>query len=441
MKSNIPYVAIVGRPNVGKSTLFNRLIQKKLSIVSPIEGTTRDRLINECTWLGRSFYLIDTGGFSNNKKLSFQEEINKQVEIALSYADVIVFMVSSEDGLLKEDLVVASKIKKYKDKKIILVANKSDNKNLTISADQFYELGLGKPLAISSIHGINTSHLLDDIVTSIAKDRGSSSSKIPRIGIVGKPNVGKSSLLNCVLNDDRVIVSAIPGTTRDAIDTFFTFKEKEYILTDTAGIKKNKASLSDIEYYSELRSELTIQNSDILLLVIDPKQTITHIDETLLAILKQDLKPAIIIVNKIDLISDAERKEMEKQLQEKFAFASFASIMFVSALKKRNINKIFEEVERIHRRLSEDIASQKLNQFLREIQMIKMPPRHLGELVILHSMEFENKRYPHFIITCSKPELVHFSYKRFIENQIRNVFDFKSIPIRISYKHIIKGNE
>ncbi len=284
MDKRLPTVAIVGKPNVGKSTLFNRLIQKRVSIMHDSSGVTRDRVFHTCEWLSRKFNLIDSGGFSRDLNLSFQTEINTQVEIAMQEADIIIFLVSAIDGMTKEDAVVASRLKKL-GKGVILAVNKSDNLEMTISAVNFYSAGFGEPIAISSIHGIGISDLLDRIISEIPKKEYTPIDNT-RIGIIGKPNVGKSTLVNSLLRDDRIIVSDVAGTTRDAIDTTLKFEDKEIILTDTAGLKKNKQALDDIEWYAELRTQLTILNSDITILLLDKSQSITQIDEKIMGILK-----------------------------------------------------------------------------------------------------------------------------------------------------------
>ncbi len=432
-KTNLSTVAIIGRPNVGKSTLFNRLIQKRMAITSNLEGVTRDRLFYPVNWLGRAFNLIDTGGFSNNLQIDFQEEINAQVEIAIQEADLIIFLIDAKDGITKKDQFVAQKLKRIKNKKIIIAANKADNQELVIASSNFYTLGFGEVVPISSIHGIGISNLLDMIINFLPKKDDYIIDEL-RIGIIGKPNVGKSTLINKVLNDNRIIVSNISGTTRDAIDSKVTFNGKNYILTDSAGLKKNKKSLNDIEWYAELRTNLTILNSDIILLLIDHTQQITVMDEKIMSIIKNEYKPVIVLVNKSDIMEKDQRQELELIIKNKFKFAPWINIIFISALKGKNIAKIFKEIEKIKENLNQEIKKANLNEFLMDIQMVKKPPRHNGIEVKMSYITYLNINFPHFIIFSNHPEYIHFSYVRFIENQLRNVFDFTNIPIKISFK-------
>ena len=433
MNKKLPTVAIVGRPNVGKSTLFNRLIQKRISIMHDESGVTRDRIYHTCEWLNRKFNLIDSGGFSRNLNLSFQTEINTQVEIAMSEADVIIFLLSSVDGIVNEDFFVANKLKTI-NKKIIVAINKSDNLEMAFTSSNYYSLGFGEPIPISSIHGIGISNLLDKIISEVPAKKDDLWSESLRIGIIGKPNVGKSTLVNSLLNDDRTIVSDISGTTRDAIDTFIKIKGENFIITDTAGLKKNKKSLKDVEWYAELRTRLTIINSDITVLLLDKNQEVSVIDEKIMGILKEEYKPVIVAVNKVDELSIEDRREIKTVIRNKFKFAPWVPIMFISAKEKKNIHKLMEKIKEIDTKRGLEINKSSLNEFLMEIQMIKKPPRHNGINIKLSYITYLNKKFPHFIIFSNHPEWVHFSYIRFIENQIRNIFNLEGIPIKISIR-------
>lgn len=432
MYKNLKKVAIVGRTNVGKSTLFNRIIQKRSSITSDVSGVTRDRLYKKSEWLGREFTMIDTGGYTN-KIQDFQLEINKQVDLAIEHADIIIFLVSAQEGIQQDDITIANKLKRL-NKKVILVVNKSDNKEIVIQNSIFYKLGFKSFISVSSIHGIGISNLLDEIVSDLSLDK-SNLKKIPRIGIIGKPNVGKSTLLNKILNDkDRVIVSSIPGTTRDSIDTFVTLNHKDYIFTDTAGIKKNKKSLDDLEWYSELRTQFAILNSDIIILVIDLTQGMTKIDEKIMGILNDEYKPTIAVVNKSEEIVELKKREFKDSVKNKLKFAPWIPIIFISAKTGNNLPKLFTKIEQIDELRKFNVSQSKLNEFLMDLQLIKKPPRHTGREIKLTYITFINKKFPHFIIFSNYPDLIHFTYQRFIENQIRNVFDLEGIPIKISFR-------
>ncbi|NQX83542.1 MAG: ribosome biogenesis GTPase Der [Mycoplasmataceae bacterium] len=337
MDRKLPTVAIVGRPNVGKSTLFNRLIQKRISIMHDEPGVTRDRIYYVCDWLSRKFNLIDSGGFSNNLNLTFQAEINTQVEISMKEADIIIFLLSAVDGVTKEDIIISKLLRKL-GKKVIIAINKADNFEMVISTNNFYSLGFGEPIAISSIHGIGISNLLDKVIEKMVK-KDSLINNVLRIGIIGKTNVGKSTLVNAWLQNNRTIVSNIAGTTRDSIDTFLKINGKDIILTDTAGLKKNKKTLNDIEWYAELRTQLTIMNSDIIVMLIDKGQSITNIDEKIIGILKDEYKPVIIAINKVDKLNIDEKKIIKDEIRSKLKFIPWVPVMLISAKNRKNIDK------------------------------------------------------------------------------------------------------
>ncbi|AHK22206.1 ribosome biogenesis GTPase Der [Candidatus Hepatoplasma crinochetorum] len=434
----IPKVVIIGRPNVGKSTLFNRLIGKKISITFDKEGVTRDRIYQKSTWIDKEFLIIDTGGYSKNNNISFQNDINIQIQIALKEADLILMVVSKKEGLLKEDRLIAKEILKLK-KKVILAINKSDNL-LEINNDikDFYSLGIKKIFPISSLHGTNINNLLDEITKNLNFSNIKEESNYLKIGIIGKPNVGKSTLLNKILKNERIIVSNKPGTTRDFIDTFIEIKDKKYQITDTAGIKKNKKALDQIEWLSELRSNFVIMNSQIILLVIDYKQEISLIDQKLLSILKDEYKPTILLINKTDQFINSDYENVKLEIKNKFKFASWVKVEFISAKTGKNLDNLFEIVNQVWENKNKNIKKSHLNQFLNDIQMLKTPPRHNGILIKFDYITYFNKNYPNFIIFTNYPQYIHFSYKRFIENQIRKIFNFEGIPFKITFKRNVK---
>lgn len=426
-------VAIIGRPNVGKSTLFNRLIRKQHAITADTPGVTRDRIFQTVEWLGNHFEIVDTGGFSKTKQIAFQEAINGQVEIAIKQADLIIFLCSAKDGVTREDEIVADLLKKKTNQKILLVGNKADN--IEKQADwigSFYSLGFGEPLFISAIHGIGIGQLLETIVNLIPKNQSNLVLEGTKIGLIGKPNVGKSTLLNTLLHENRMIISEIAGTTRDSVDTKFIFHDKQYILTDTAGIKKNKQSLNDIEWYSELRSKLVINNSDLILLLIDPEQGLTNIDLKITKEIKDQMKPVVILINKVDKLALEQKNQILADIKQKLIFAPWIETIFISALEKVNVNKLFNLIEEIMNNYQQIIKTPYLNNWLMEIQSIKRPAKKNGRDVKLTYITYNGDRYPHFIVFSNRPQDIHFSYLRFLENQLRNVFNFRSIPIKIS---------
>ncbi|BDV02290.1 MAG: GTPase Der [Candidatus Hepatoplasma vulgare] len=433
MKSKLPNVVIVGRSNVGKSTLFNKIINKKFSIVHDEEGVTRDRIYYQTNWLNYFFNLIDTGGISKNINLPFQEEINFQIEIALKEADVIIFLVSGKEGLQEGDFFLNKKLRQLKDKKIVLAVNKIDNIEKQIEEYQYEKLGIKDIFMISSIHGHNVDKLLDKIIFYLPKKIEKVDEEI-NIGIVGKPNVGKSTLLNQLLKEERAIVSSIPGTTRDSFNTKIKYNDKTYILKDTAGIKKNKKSLNDVEWYAELRANLAIIDSDIVLHILDYDQEFTFIDEKILGILKNNLKPTILLINKLDLYKGDNLEKIKKDLKNKMKFSPYLKELFISAKNNKNIDKIFPLIEKIIENSKRKISISKLNDFLFELQLIKKVQNYHGINVKLTYITYVNKNYPHFIIFSNHPDMIHFSYKRFIENQIRKIFDFEGVPIKITFK-------
>ncbi|RKX67030.1 MAG: ribosome biogenesis GTPase Der [Tenericutes bacterium] len=334
---------------------------------------------------------------------------------------------------MREDEEIANKIRRIKDKKVILVVNKIDNKEKMDEISQFYNLGLGEPIGVSSIHGIGINDLLDSIVKDISQ-AVEILDKTPKIGIIGKPNVGKSTLLNKITKDDRMIVSEVAGTTRDAVDTRIKYKEQEYIFTDTAGIKKNKKTLNDIEFYAEIRANLTIETATIVLLLIDLSQGISKIDERLIGVLKDKKKPTIIVVNKADLLDPEDRKEELRNLEAHFDYATYMPIIFISAETGRNIPKLFEMFDKLEEERTREINKHQLNEFLIDLIFVKKPPRHNGIEVKLKYITFVKDVVPHFIIFSNKPEFLHFSYQRFIEKQIRIVFNLQNIPVKISLR-------
>lgn len=432
-------VAIIGRPNVGKSRLFNRLTGHKVSIVLPEPGVTRDRIVANVEWLTRKFELIDTGGI-HNAEASFQENINEQAAIAIHEADLVLFMVSYLDGILPNDDYVAKVLKRLKPKKLFLVVNKAEN--IKIQDDmqfQFWQLGFGKPYFISAEHGVNVGELLDDIVKSLKIPANNQEDRdVLKFSLIGKPNVGKSSLANALLNDTRLIVSNIPGTTRDAIDCYFSYDKKKYCLIDTAGIRRaGQANKLEVEKYSILRSKKAIARSQCILLVLDIKNGITEQDEIIGGLAFDANIPTIIVVNKWDSYANKNSSSMSQvtdMIRKRFAFLHWAPIVFVSALNKTRLHTIFETLSLIQNQLKIKIATSLLEDVILKAQSLNPIPNVGGKKIHLTYAVQVNGQIPTFVIFCNNPNLLHFSYARFIENQIRSAFGINAVPITVYYK-------
>ncbi|WP_027063142.1 ribosome biogenesis GTPase Der [Mesoplasma seiffertii] len=427
-------VAIVGRPNVGKSSLFNRIIREKKSIVEDIPGVTRDRIYGNAEWLTRQFIVIDTGGITLEDQ-PFAKEIKVQAEIAMTEADVIVFLLNHQDGLTDEDKVIARIL--YKTKKPVIVAvNKYDKKGLSTDAYEYMSIGLGEPIMISSTHGIGVGDLLDKMISEMPKIEDAAKDDRTRMAIIGKPNVGKSSLVNSLVGEDRMIVSEIAGTTLDAVDSNLQVNGKKYTLIDTAGIRRKSKVFETIEKYSYLRSLTTINSADIVLLMIDSSVKITDQDTNIGGLAYEERKPIIIIANKWDLVKDKEKQILKKEdeIRAYFKYLQYAKIIFVSAHDKTRIGKIFEAVEEVKEALNRKIKTSVFNEVLNRAQLINPAPNHNGgRLKIYYGSQVE-AYLPTFVMFVNNPSYVHFSYKRFLENQIRLQFGFDGVPITLLFR-------
>jgi len=428
-------VAIVGKPNVGKSTLFNRIIQKRKSIVHDNPGVTRDRIYDQAEWLTRQFELIDTGGITLTN-LDFQANINEQVDFAIAEAQIIIFLTSFKLGIDNQDIYVAKLLKKVaKNKKIILCSNMAENYKSYDDVSCFYNLGFGQPIMISAEHGINTGDLLDEVIKNfppqVAKKKDSLT-----FCIIGRPNVGKSSLTNAILNKERVIVSDIPGTTRDSIDVDFKYNGKNYTLVDTAGIRRKGRIQQGIEKYSILRAEKAIQYSQIIVLVLDGSKDFCEQDEVIGGMASQSNIPTIIVVNKIDLIprSDIELNNIKKIIRSKFKHLSWAPIIFISALESKKIHFLFDTINKISEQAQKSIPSSLLNEVVLKSQMLQLAPIFKGLRINISYITQVKSQIPTFVIFCNNPKHLHFSYARYIENQIRTAFGFDIVPITLYWK-------
>ncbi len=424
-------VAIVGRPNVGKSTIFNRIIGTRLSIVSEVSGVTRDRIYGRANWLTKDFAIIDTGGIELEDK-PFQEQIRAQVDIAGEEADVIIMVCDVRTGVTADDLMVV-KLLKRKKKPVILAVNKIDDNKLKADVFDFYKLGLGDPIVVSGIHGVGIGDLLDAVVMRFSNRVEEEIEGQTKFCIIGRPNVGKSSLVNAILNQDRVIVSEIEGTTRDAIDTPFERDGKKYVVTDTAGLKKRGKIYEAVDKYAALRALSAIDRSDIALLVIDAETGIREQDKNIAGYAFDESKPIIIVVNKWDSVEKDEKtmSDFSKKLRAEFQFLDYAPIVFVSAKNKARIKTIFEAIDQVVEASNKRIATSPLNSVIMDAQMINPAPDfNGGRIKIMYANQVAVKP-PTFVIFVNNPNFLHFSYKRFLENQIRSSFDFFGTPIRI----------
>ena len=424
-------VAIIGSPNVGKSTIFNRMIGERHAIVDDEAGITRDRLYAKCEWLGRSFSLIDTGGIEV-KNRPFQEQIRIQAEIAIEEADVIVYVTDGKVGISADDRMVAKMLYKV-DKPIILAVNKIDEGSHISDAQEFYGLGLGEPIIVSGAHGIGIGDLLNEIIKHLPDDTESIDEETITFCMVGRPNVGKSSLVNALLNQDRVIVSDISGTTRDSIDTPFERNGHKYTVIDTAGLKKRGKIFEAIDKYSAIRALKAIERSEIVLLVLDGKEGITEQDKHVISYATDLHKAIIIVVNKYDLVEKDTNtiSEMTKWIRQEYKFLTYAPICFVSALKKQRLNTLFETLEMVHLAYHTRVKTSLLNDLMQDAQMMNPSPNfNGGRIKILYCSQVSTSP-PTIVLFVNNAEWMHFSYLRYLENRLRETFNFEGTPINL----------
>ncbi|GHV15190.1 GTPase Der [Bacteroidia bacterium] len=428
-------VAIVGRPNVGKSTLFNRLTESRQAIVDETSGTTRDRQYGKVEWGKQEFSLVDTGGWVVNSDDIFESEINKQVSIAIEEADVILFLVDVTNGLTDLDSSVANMLRRSK-KPILLVSNKADNFVQHAESAEFYALGLGDPINISAINGAGTGDLLDLILTKFTK-KGEYEplEEIPRIAIVGRPNAGKSSFVNALIGEERNIVTNIAGTTRDSIYTRFDKFGMDFYLVDTAGIRKKGKVTEDLEYYSVIRSIKAIENSDVCVLMIDATQGIESQDMNIFSLIQKNRKGLVVCVNKWDLVENKEQvviKTFEAAIRNRLAPFTDFPIIFASALTKQRILKVLEVAKEVYARRETKIPTHKLNEVLLPIIEHTPPPANKGKYIkIKYITQLPNTHVPTFVFFCNLPQWIKDPYKRFLENRIRDNWDLSGTPINI----------
>jgi len=427
-------VAIVGRPNVGKSTFFNRLTETRQAIVDETSGVTRDRHYGKVIWNGQEFSIIDTGGYVTNSDDVFEEEVRKQVILAIDEADVVVFMVDVTSGITDLDETVAGMLRKI-DKPVILVVNKVDNSQRLFEASEFYSLGLGEYFPLSSVNGSGTGDMLDHL-TVLLKNKESveeEMEEIPRISVVGRPNVGKSSLVNALVGEDRNIVTPISGTTRDSIHTRYRKYNHDFILVDTAGLRKKGKVKEDLEFYSVMRSVRAIEHSDVCILMIDATLGIEAQDVNIFHLIERNRKGVVVLVNKWDLVEKDDRtiKQFEKEVRKRLEPFDDVPVLFVSALTKQRIHKALEETLRVYKNRRLRIPTPKLNEVMLQAIEEHHPPAIKGKYVRIKYVTQLPTHAPSFAFYCNLPQYVRDPYKRYLENQIRKHFQFTGVPIQI----------
>lgn len=430
----IPTVAIVGRPNVGKSTIFNKLIGKKLSIIEDTPGVTRDRIYGTVTYDNHKFHLIDTGGIDVSSE-EFNDEIIVQANIAIEEAEIIIFVVDGLEELNQNDFVIRDILMKS-GKRVVVAVNKLDNVKREDNIYNYYELGFEEVLPVSGEHSIGLTELLDTIIKDFPETNVEEEEEGIKFCLIGRPNVGKSSLVNALLNEEKVIVSPIAGTTRDAVDTSFTYNKKKYVAIDTAGIRKSGKILERIEKYSVLRSMKAIERSDVCLLVINAEEGIIEHDKHIASYALEEGKPVIIVVNKWDTVRDKnDISSFTKLVRAEFKFLSFAPITFVSALTKKRIFTIMPEIDKVYENSRREIKTSILNEVIRDAVMLKAPPSYKGKRLKITFAQQTGTTPPKFTLFVNSDKLIHFSYERYLENKLRENFDFEGTPIILEYKN------
>ena len=433
-----PIVAIIGRQNVGKSTLLNRLAGKRISIVEDLPGTTRDRVFTDVAWNDRSFTLVDTGGLELGMETEIDRGVKEQISQAMSEADAIVFMVDVKDGIMPADTEIADLVRRLK-KPTLLVANKGDNEKLESQAVEFYQLGLGEPFVISAYHGRSTAELIEKIIAMLPENVPSlTEPEIMKVAIVGKPNVGKSMLLNAILGKERTIVSNVPGTTRDAIDTQVDFMGKQVLLIDTAGIRKRGQIETGIEQYSVIRSMHAIDRCDVALLVLDATEMFSAQDTHIAGYIQQAVKGIVIIVNKWDLVTDEDQAVWAENTRKQFKFMAYAPVMFISAKTGKSVRDVMPQAYLVYQERIKVVPEAELRGAMRDAVASHNLPRKGKMMLSVKGVTQVSVNPPTFVFKVNNTKLVHFSYKRFLENKLREAFGFMGTPLRIDFK---AGNE
>lgn len=428
----IPTVALVGRPNVGKSTLFNKIVGKKVAIIEDLPGVTRDRIYQEATYNNKRFYLVDTGGIDASK-MKFNDEIKMQAEIAIKEADVVVFIVDGKEGLTSNDLMVRDLLRKS-NKKVIVAINKVDNKASEEHIYDFYELGFDTYIPISSIHNTGYIDLLEEITKDFHETEEKEDDRL-KFCIIGRPNVGKSSLTNALLNEERVVVSDIAGTTRDSIDSVLKYHDEEYILIDTAGMRKKGKVFEAVEKYSLFRSLKAIDRSDICLVVINAEEGIKEHDKHIAGYAIESGKGLIFVVNKWDTVKNKTIPEFEKEMRAEFQFATYAPIVYLSALTKKRIHTLMPEVIKVGENIKREIPTSILNNVIADAYQLNIPPSYKGKRLKIYFSSQTGIKPPKFTLRVNSKGLVHFSYERYLENKLRENFELEGTPIILQFKN------
>ena len=432
-KSRKPIVAVVGRPNVGKSTLFNALAGQRIAIVKDTPGITRDRIYADVTWLDRTFTLIDTGGIEPDSKDIILSQMREQAQIAIDTADVIIFLVDVKQGLQDADSKVADMLRRSK-KPVVLVVNKVDSvQKLMADVYEFYNLGIGDPIAISAANQMGLGDMLEAVCAYFPEMEGpEEEDERPRVAIIGKPNVGKSSIINKLLGENRLIVSDIAGTTRDAVDTEIKFRGKEYVFIDTAGLRRKNKIKEELEHYMIVRTVSAVERADIAVLVIDAKEGVTEQDAKIAGIAHDRGKAVIIAVNKWDAIEKNDKTiyRFTEKIRETLSFMPYAEILFISAQTGQRMNKLFETIDAVSENHSMRVQTGVLNEIMMQAVAMQQPPTDKGKRLKLFYITQVAVKPPTFVIFVNDKELMHFSYTRYIENRIRETFGFKGTPLR-----------
>lgn len=428
-----PLVAIVGRPNVGKSTLFNRLVEEPRAIVEDLPGTTRDRLYADAEWGGMAFTLIDTGGLVLWSEDELTMQVRRQVELAMAEAEAILFMVDVAEGLTAGDEEIAGLLR-VSQKPLFLVVNKADNEARRLAATEFYSLGLGEPYPLSALHGTGTGDLLDALVASISPLEEVEEAEGVRVAIVGRPNVGKSSLLNALLGWERAIVNERPGTTRDVIDTQINWDSQLVTLLDTAGIRRRGQVQRGVEHYSVLRALRAIQRAHVVVLLLDAPEGVTNQDTHIAGYALEEARGIVLVVNKWDLMKGADISEYAKGVRQAFRFIPYAPLLFVSALMGQKVDMVLETALRVYQERLRRVPTSGLNKLLREVVASHSPPSKGGKRLRFYYATQAEVDPPTFVFFVNDPQLVHFSYRRYLENRLREAFGFEGTPLRLYFR-------